>query len=153
MITPMIFPFLYLVKKEMILKKITSYFNCLICFILLQIILIPAAGAANKFMPVGDSVTQGITSGVADEEFQVSYRKALYDKLKAAGYVINDEIFVGTLFSGESVTDFDPDHEGHPGWRADQIVDGRVWSPGGGQIIRLVDCRRTKYSFITHRDQ
>ena len=94
-------------------------------------ILVPAAGAANKMLPVGDSITQGITSGVVEEEFQISYRKALYDKLKAAGYVINDEIFVGTLFSGESVADFDPDHDGHPGWRADEIVAGRTGSGEG----------------------
>ena len=129
--TPMIFLFLYLVEKEMVLKTKPSYFTCLILVILLQIILVPAADAANKIMPVGDSITQGITSGVADEEFQVSYRKALYDKLKAAGYVVNDEIFVGTLFSGESVADFDPDHDGHSGWRADEIVAGRTGSGEG----------------------
>jgi hypothetical protein len=94
----MIFLFLYLVEKETVLKTKPPYFNCLIFVILLQIILIPAAGAANKIILVGDSITQGITSGVADEAFQVSYRKALYDKLKAAGYVVNDEIFVGTFF-------------------------------------------------------
>ena len=57
-------------------------------------------------------------------------RKALYDKLKAAGYVVNNEIFVGTLVSGESVANFDPDHDGHPGWRTDEIVAGR---PGSSQ--------------------
>ena len=97
--------------------------------ILLQIILASAAGAANKIMPLGDSITRGETSGVPDEEFQVSYRKALYDKLEAAGYVINDEIFVGTLFSGESEPDFDPDHDGRSGWQADEIVDGKSGFP------------------------
>jgi lysophospholipase L1-like esterase len=88
-----------------------------------------AIGAPTiKIMPIGDSITQGITSGVPDEAFQVSYRKALYDKLKTAGYVVN---FVGTLISGESVADFDPDHEGHPGWRADKIVAGRTGSGEG----------------------
>ena len=83
----------------------------------MQLILASATGAANKIMPLGDSITQGVASGVPDEAFQVSYRKALYDNLKAAGYVVNDEIFVGSLISGESVADFDPNHEGHPGWR------------------------------------
>jgi len=69
--------------------------------------------------------------GDADEAFQISYRKALYDKLKAGGYVVNDEIFFGTLFSGESVADFDPDHEGHPGWSTDEIVAGRTGSGEG----------------------
>ncbi len=99
------------------------------CF-LLTASIISALANPIKIMPLGDSITQGIASGVADEEFQVSFRKALYDKLKAAGYVVDDEIFVGTLFSGESVPDFDPDHEGHPGWRADEIVNGR---PGSGE--------------------
>ena len=62
MMKPMIFLFLYLVEKEMVLKTKPSYFNYLTFAILLQIILVPAAGAANKIMPVGDSITQGITS-------------------------------------------------------------------------------------------
>ena len=82
-------------------------------------------------MPLGDSITQGTSSGVPDEAFQVSYRKSLYDKLKTDGYVANDELFVGTLISGESVADFDPDHEGQPGWRADEIVSGRNGSGEG----------------------
>ena len=45
--------------------------------------------------------------------------------------MVNDEIFVGTLFSGESVPDFDPDHDGHPGWRAEEIVAGRTGSEEG----------------------
>ena len=81
-------------------------------------------------MLLGDSITQGTSSGVDLEEFQVSYRKALWDKLKSAGYVINENVFLGTLFSGESVADFDPDHVGHPGWRADEIVTGRTGSGG-----------------------
>jgi hypothetical protein len=107
----------------------------LISFILLfHIILTPAADAANKIMPLGDSITQGNSSGVNDEAFQVSYRKALYDRLKTAGYVVIDEIFVGSLFSGESVVDFDPDHDGHPGWQADQIVNGNMGEPLAGKL-------------------
>jgi len=108
---------------------------CLFSFIffvfLFNIILVSAAGAVIKIMPLGDSITQGITSGVVDERYQVSYRKALYDKLNAAGYVVNDEIFVGSLSSGGSVADFDPNHEGHPGWTADEIVNGRAGSGEG----------------------
>ena len=112
--------------------KTTPCFFTFVFFVLLVIIIsVLPAGAANKIMPLGDSITQGIASGVADEAFQVSYRKALWDKLKAAGYVINENVFFGTLFSGESVPDFDPDHEGHPGWRADEIVAGRTGSGEG----------------------
>ena len=38
------------------------------------------------------------------------------------------------LISGESVADFDPDHEGHPGWRADEIVDGRIGFEAEGKL-------------------
>ncbi len=104
----------------------THFFLFIFIIILLNILLAPLASAVNKIMPLGDSITQGNSSGVIPdiEENQVSYRKALYDRLKAAGYVVNDEIFVGTLFSGESFTDFDPDHDGHPAFTADQIILG-----------------------------
>ena len=98
---------------------------------LFHIILTPAADAANKIMPLGDSITKGTSSGVADEQYQVSYRKALYDRLKTEGYVVDDEIFFGTLFSGDLVPDFDPDHDGHDGWRTDEIVAGRAGSGEG----------------------
>ena len=86
-----------------------TYFFSLIFFIfLLSIFLVPIAGAVNKIMPLGDSITQGNNSGVVNEELQVSYRKALYDKLKAAGHVVDDEIFFGTLFSGEAIVRLRP---------------------------------------------
>jgi len=109
-----------------------TYFFSLIFFIFfLQLILVSAADAANKIMPLGDSITKGTSSGVSDEQYQVSYRKALYDRLKIEGYVVDDEIFFGTLFSGELVPDFDPDHDGHDGWRTDEIVAGRAGSGEG----------------------
>jgi hypothetical protein len=45
-----------------------------------------------------------------------------------AGYDVN---FVGSLNAGSSIPDFDPDHEGHGGWRDDEIVDGK---PGEGKL-------------------
>jgi len=71
-------------------------------------------------MPLGDSITQGYASGEPNENRQVSYRKALWDKLIAAGYDVN---FVGSLDSGSALFD-DGDHEGHIGWTDDEIVDG-----------------------------
>ena len=124
-------------KRISILSLVTFIF-------LLSIILTATAGAANKIMPLGDSITLGISSGVAQEEFYVSYRKELYDQLKAAGYVIDDELFVGTLTSGSSVPDFDPDHEGHDGWRTDQIVDGRGDQPARG---KLDECKKYDNNF------
>ncbi|MGV7224590.1 MAG: PKD domain-containing protein [Nitrospinales bacterium] len=106
---------------------------CLFSFIsfifFLQIILVSTAAAANKIMPLGDSITEGSSSGVADNQYRVSYRKALYDMLKADGYVVDGELFVGTLTAGASVPDFDPDHDGRGGWTTDQIVNG---NPGLG---------------------
>jgi len=113
-------------------KPYFLYFTFLV--ILFHIFPISPAGAVNKIMPLGDSITLGAASGVADREFQVSYRKELWDMLKAAGYVVNDELFVGTQTSGTSVPDFDPDHEGHDGWRADQIVDGHIRFPLEGKL-------------------
>ena len=111
------------------------HFNTIVFSIFFsQIILVSTAVAANKIMPLGDSITEGSSSGVALEEFQVSYRKTLWDKLKTAGYVINDELFVGTLVSGDSVADFDPDHEGHGGWRTDQIVNGNLDNLSAGKL-------------------
>ena len=117
-------------------------FSLILIIMLLQLVLASAAVAANRIMPLGDSITQGISSGVADEAFQVSYRKALYDKLKAAGYVVNDEIFVGTLFSGESVPDFDPDHDGHSGWQADEIVNGKSGFPVDDKLDQWLDAEK-----------
>ena len=124
------------------MKTRKYYISFILVIMLLQIILASAAGAANKIMPLGDSITQGVASGVSDEAFQVSYRKALYDKLQAAGYVVNDEIFVGTLFSGESVPDFDPDHDGHSGWQADEIVNGRNGFPPNDKLDQWLDAEK-----------
>jgi len=73
-------------------------------------------------MPLGDSITHGGASGVSDEDYMVSYRKALWDLLFAERYDVD---FVGSLNNGSAVFgDSDlADHEGHPGWRADQIRD------------------------------
>ena len=65
-------------------------------FLFYNIVLVSTADAKTRIMPLGDSITLGSSSGVADRDFWVSYRKALYDKLWAAGYVVDDEIFVGT---------------------------------------------------------
>jgi hypothetical protein len=43
----------------------------------------------------------------------------LWDLLADAGYDVD---FVGNLNSGSAIQDFDPHHEGHPGWRDDQIA-------------------------------
>ena len=63
-----------------------------------------------RIMPLGDSITDGTaTPG--------GYRITLWNQLAAAGST-ND--FVGSQFNGPSSL-WDHDHEGHPGWRIDQI--------------------------------
>jgi lysophospholipase L1-like esterase len=81
--------------------------------------------APIKIMPLGDSITQGNSSGAdtedpLDSSNWVSYRKELWDGLGAAGFSVD---LVGTLQSGQAVLNFDFDHEGHSGYRADQIAD------------------------------
>jgi predicted neuraminidase/lysophospholipase L1-like esterase len=63
-------------------------------------------------MPLGDSITHG--SGAP-----TGYRGELYESLRNGGYDID---FVGSE-AGNSKGLTDPDHEGHGGWKADQIRD------------------------------
>jgi lysophospholipase L1-like esterase len=72
-----------------------------------------------RIMPLGDSITEG-TSGSTDD---TGYRRSLYLQLTNAGYDVN---FVGSQNSGIP-NDFDKDHEGWSGWRADQI-EGSIYT-------------------------
>jgi lysophospholipase L1-like esterase len=67
-----------------------------------------------RIMPLGDSITYGTNSTGT-----VSYRRPLYQLLSGAGLNVD---FVGSQTDG-SPEDFDRNHEGHRGWRADQIRD------------------------------
>ncbi len=74
----------------------------------------PEAGI--RIMPLGDSITDGYY-------FPGGYRIDLEDQLVEAGLDID---FVGSLVNGPPELD-DQDHEGHSGWRIDQIaaeIDG-----------------------------
>jgi len=92
-------------------------FSSLLSFIfVIQVaFVVPVFAATIRIMPLGNSITQGYASGEPDEDRQVSYRKALWDNLIAAGYDVD---FVGSLNSGSELFP-DADHEGHPGWYAD----------------------------------
>jgi lysophospholipase L1-like esterase len=68
--------------------------------------------APVTIMPLGDSITYG--TGAA-----TGYRGDLYKSLRNGGYDVD---FVGGE-TGNSEELTDPDHEGHSGWRADQIRD------------------------------
>ncbi|MBS2966792.1 ricin-type beta-trefoil lectin domain protein [Actinocrinis puniceicyclus] len=61
-------------------------------------------------MPLGDSITDG-------NQTPGGYRIGLWQRFVSAGYKVD---FVGSLFNGPSTLG-DHDHEGHSGWRIDQI--------------------------------
>ncbi|HLZ57853.1 MAG TPA: SGNH/GDSL hydrolase family protein [Ktedonosporobacter sp.] len=65
-----------------------------------------------RIMPLGDSITAG--EGSTDGS---GYRAALWKAYQAAG---NHVDFVGSQHSGPQ--DIPPEHEGHPGWRIDQLA-------------------------------
>ncbi|MBS2964878.1 GDSL family lipase, partial [Actinocrinis puniceicyclus] len=63
-----------------------------------------------RVMPLGDSITDG-------NQTPGGYRIGLWQRFVSAGYKVD---FVGSLFNGPSTLG-DHDHEGHSGWRIDQI--------------------------------
>ncbi len=70
-----------------------------------------------KIMPIGNSITQSDAN-------HDSYRRPLWHRLKNAGYQVD---FVGSQRDNHNGPplhqDFDMDHEGHWGWRADQELE------------------------------
>ncbi|MFC4071879.1 ricin-type beta-trefoil lectin domain protein [Actinoplanes subglobosus] len=75
----------------------------------------PDAAAAEsnggtRVMPLGDSITEGT-------QIPGGYRIGLWQRMASAGYRVD---FVGTQFNGPANLG-DHDHQGHPGWRIDQI--------------------------------
>ncbi len=89
----------------MILRFILSFFAS-----------IALASAQSRIMPLGDSITQA-------NAYHRSYRYWLWQSLTNAGYAVD---FVGSLNQNSDgpppATDFDRDHEGHWGWRIDQVL-------------------------------
>ncbi|WP_262380138.1 ricin-type beta-trefoil lectin domain protein [Nonomuraea sp. PA05] len=72
-----------------------------------------AAAESNggvRVMPLGDSITEGT-------QVPGGYRIGLWQRLAGGRYTID---FVGSQFNGPGSLG-DHDHEGHPGWRIDQI--------------------------------
>jgi len=91
-----------------------------------------------RVMPLGDSITEGVSNGETGGctgaspcptlSERTSYRKNLRDALVAAGYTVD---FVGTQVSGTALFSEDPQHEGHGGWTANQLVNGHS-NPSSG---------------------
>ena len=79
-------------------------------------------------LPLGDSITQG---GRADRP-EYTYRYPLYGMLTAAGYEFD---FIGSLTTGlqpdaKWPTPFNPNHEGHYGWKTGAVRDKLAeWMP------------------------
>ncbi len=74
---------------------------------------VPATAESNggtRVMPLGDSITEGYPGGGG-------YRVGLWQRLAQNGYTTD---FVGSAFNGPASL-WDHDHEGHGGWRIDQI--------------------------------
>ena len=88
------------------------------------LLLAPCLGVAQvRIMSMGNSITQGDTK-------HNTYRRPLWQKLQAGGYNID---FVGSLSTNNGGPnpnpDFDVDHEGHWGLRADElVVNARNWA-------------------------
>lgn len=71
-------------------------------------------------MPLGDSITYGKTDGSLSDALTVGYRQKLYLDLVSLGYDVD---FVGGEQSGQSALPvFDYEHEGHRGFRDDEIA-------------------------------
>ena len=90
-----------------------NYVLCFITFFIFLIIgqILPAQ--TIKIMPLGDSIT-------AAQNRHASYRYWLWHQLKNAEYDID---FVGSMSrAAPCCQDYDWDHEGHWGWRTDEIL-------------------------------
>lgn len=75
----------------------------------------------TRIMPLGDSITLGAGTRESEGDF-VGYRRKLYQDLTANGRTVD---FVGGQDNGSAANDasFDTQHEGHGGWRVEQIAD------------------------------
>jgi acyl-CoA thioesterase I len=91
------------------------------------------SNATVKIMPLGDSITESLSP-------HNSYRYYLWHLLLNKDYRID---FVGSLHGvGDGPPanpDFDMDHEGHPGWRADEIlVNIQMWATQAAPDVVLL---------------
>lgn len=88
-----------------------------------------------RILPLGDSLTSGVGSSDGS-----GYRARLRGALTAAGLRVD---FVGSQRSG---TGADTDHEGHPGWRIDQI-DAQLgrWVRAADPDVVLLDAGTNDY--------
>jgi lysophospholipase L1-like esterase len=79
---------------------------------LLALAATPAAAAGVRIMPLGDSITDGAN-------VPGGYRIALWARLSRDGAAVD---FVGSRQNGPATLG-DRDHEGHSGWRIDDLAE------------------------------
>lgn len=106
--------------------KNARYGLVLLLGMLLGQVTLAQVSSPVRILPLGDSITHGFGG-------QVSYRRALWFQLQNAGYSVDfvgsHTDFVSPVPAGQD--DFDLDHEGHSGFRADQIdANLNVWLQG-----------------------
>lgn len=100
----------------------------------------PAPTRPPRVLLLGDSITQGSTQrlGPCVAEYY-SYRAYLWGHLVDAGAAVD---FVGTLrdpCADAPQGTWDPDHEGHWGWRADQVAGELAgWLAAGAPDVAVV---------------
>jgi len=82
------------------------------------------SGTPFTLLALGDSITEG-------DQGQNTWRRPLWHMLTNAGYEVD---FIGSKQSAPAINDFDLDHEGHSGWRADEILNGRSNRPEEGRL-------------------
>jgi len=91
------------------------FHGCLALFLVLTTFPLQAQSPPPiRIMPLGDSITHG-AGGTSNRG---GYRGPLYDLLTAAGYNVD---FVGTQTGNSSLIP-DQNHQGHSGWRIDQLL-------------------------------
>jgi lysophospholipase L1-like esterase len=108
-----------MVRKE---RRALRLFLPVVIFLIFSAQL--SAADVAKIMPLGDSITRGWYGSA----YRWGYREPLYVNLTNNSYSFE---FVGSRFDGSFP---DPNHEGHDGWRADEILNGRITDPCAGKL-------------------
>ena len=109
-------------------KKILAFFFlALLCGGFMSGGVIPAEAVPPiRIMPLGDSITYDNNiddvTNPRPTGLRTGYRQPLWLKLtQDGGYAVD---FVGSVVAGQdAVPAFDPDNEGHPGWKGEDIAD------------------------------
>ncbi len=98
------------------MKKLARMFRALVVATVATLSYAPAAEPPVRIMPLGDS----LTSGVSDSTVIGAYRNRLHTLLTNAGYNVD---FIGTFQDGTNPGLPDRDHQGLGSVRIDQIQD------------------------------